>query len=90
MVWALAKLLCDGLGEGFLRLPARYVHPFFFGFWRDMMLELMIRSTGSLRFAIQPTGGGLMNPAWGFAILIADCQPLAQNNFKARAVFKRS
>ena len=41
-----------------------------------MMLELMFKSTESLRCAIQPTGGGLTNPAWDFAMLIKNCQPL--------------
>ena len=68
--------------------PARYAHPFFFGCWRGMMLELMFKSSESLRFAIQPTGGGLTNPAWDFAILIEDCQPLTRYGFSARAVFK--
>ena len=68
--------------------PARYVHPFFFGRWRNMMLELMFKSTESLRFALAPGGGGLTNPAWDFSILIKDCQPLTEYTFSARVVFK--
>ena len=68
--------------------PARYVHPFFYGRWRNMMLEMMFKSSESLRFAIAPGGGGLTNPAWDFSILIKDCQPLTEYTFSARVVFK--
>lgn len=68
--------------------PIRYVYPFFYGCWRNMMLELMFKSTESLRFAIQPTGGGRTNPAWDFAMLIKNCQPLTHYTFSARVVFK--
>ena len=53
-----------------------------------MMLELMFKSTESLRFVIQPTGGGLTNSAWDFAILIQNWQPLTHFTFSARVVFK--
>ena len=68
--------------------PIRYAYPFFYGCWRDMMLEMMFKSTESLRFAIQPTGGGLTNPAWDFALLIQNCQPLTPYTFSARVLFK--
>ena len=41
-----------------------------------------------LRFAIQPTGGGLHNPAWDFALVIRDCEVLKPYHFSGRVVFK--
>ncbi len=68
--------------------PARYIDPFFYGRWRNMMLQMMFRSTESLRFAVAPGGGGLNNPAWDFSILIRDCRPLTEYGYSARVVFK--
>ncbi|MCZ6675627.1 MAG: hypothetical protein O7E52_00055 [Candidatus Poribacteria bacterium] len=68
--------------------PIRYVSPMFYGRWRNMMLEMMFTCEDNLRFAIQPTGGGLKNPAWDFAVVIRHCQPLKQYHFRARVVFK--
>ena len=68
--------------------PVRYVEPLFFGRWRNMMLQMMFQAENSLRFAIQPTGGGLKNPAWDFALVIKNCEPLTPYTFSARVVFK--
>ena len=68
--------------------PARYIHPFFYGRWRNMMLQMMFTGPETLRFAVAPGGGGLNNPAWDFSILVKDCQPLTEYNFGARVVFK--
>jgi hypothetical protein len=68
--------------------PTRYAAPMFFGRWRNMMLQMMFKTENALRFAIQPTGGGLKNPAWDFALVIKDCQPLTRYRFNARVAFK--
>lgn len=39
--------------------PTRFVDPYFFGRWRNMMFLMMFRTDLDLRLAIQPTGGGL-------------------------------
>ena len=53
-----------------------------------MMLEMMFKNEEDLRFAIQPTGGGLKNPAWDFALIIRDCEVLKPYHFSGRVVFK--
>ena len=68
--------------------PIRYVDSLFYGRWRDMMLEMMFKSEEFLRLAIQPTGGGLMNPAWDFAFVVKSCKPEKLYAWNARVVFK--
>ena len=68
--------------------PIRYAAPMFYGRWRNMMLEMMFKNEEDLRFAIQPTGGGLKNPAWDFALIIRDCEVLKPYHFSGRIVFK--
>ena len=68
--------------------PVRYVEPVFYGRWRNLMLEMMFKTDQSLRFAIQPVGGGLLNPAWDFAVVIKNCQPETPYAWQARVVFR--
>ena len=68
--------------------PVRYVEPVFYGRWRNLMLEMMFETDQHLRLAIQPTGGGLPNPAWDFAVVVKDCRPGTPYAWKARVVFK--
>ena len=68
--------------------PTRYAIPLFYGCWRNMMLEMMFRHEENLRFAIQPTGGGLNNPAWDFALILRNCEVLKPYHFSGRVVFK--
>ena len=68
--------------------PIRYAVPMFYGRWRNMMLEMMFKSEADLRFAIQPTGGGLKNPAWDFALVIRNCEVLKPYHFSGCVVFK--
>ena len=68
--------------------PLRCVEPVMFGRWRNMLVAMMFRTDDHLRFAIQPTGGGLRNPAWDFGIVIKQCQAGASYRWDGRLVFK--
>ncbi len=69
--------------------PQRFVEPFFYGKWRDMVLMMMFETDLDLRFAIQPTGGGLLSPAWDFATVIRDCEPGRTYTWSGRLLFKQ-
>ncbi len=68
--------------------PLRFAEPVAYGRWRNMVLVMMVQTNDHLRFAIQPTGGGLRNPAWDFGVVIKNCRPGETYAWRGRIVFK--
>lgn len=78
----------------------RFVEPYFFGRFHNMVLAFLFDANQEIRFSQSPTGGSLhftlipepgqlTNPAWDFQWIIPDPQPNKEYTLKTRMVYKR-
>ncbi len=72
----------------------RYVEPFFYGRFKNMVLMVMFASPEGIRFAHSPSGGGLnaakddTNPAWDFQYIVPKYEIGKEYGFRYRVVYK--
>jgi hypothetical protein len=69
--------------------PVRYTRPFFYGRWGDYFYLLAFKTREILRFAMSPSGGGNLNPAWDFQIVVPKVKVGAEYRLSVRAVVDR-
>lgn len=66
----------------------RYMFPFYFGRFGNMVLAFLFESEGVIRFSQSPTGGGQDSPAWDFQYIIPSPKYGKKYSFRARMVYK--
>ena len=73
----------------------RYIEPFYFGLFKDMVLIYMFDRTQGIRFTHSPQGGGTYrfhdyeNPAWDFQYIIPNPQINDIYSFRCRFAYKK-
>ncbi len=66
----------------------RFLKPFYYGRFRDMVFIYMFDNDRDIRFSQSPTGGGPQNPAWDFQFIIEPFDYNRMYTFNARLVYK--
>jgi hypothetical protein len=66
----------------------RFIEPFYFGRFHNMVLAYMFDTDQVIRFSQSPTGGGQGNPAWDFQFLIPNPIVGKIYTYRARVVYK--
>lgn len=66
----------------------RFLKPFYYGRFRDMVIIYMFNNDRDIRFSQSPTGGGPQNPAWDFQFIIEPFEFNRIYSFKSRIVYK--
>lgn len=67
----------------------RYMEPYFFGRYKNMVLGFLFDADEVIRFSQSPNGGGRgQNPAWDFQYLIPSPRTGKKYSFKARIIYK--
>ena len=65
-----------------------YSDLFYYGRFHNMVLAFMFHSEQEIRFSQSPTGGGALNPAWDFQLIVPEFEVGKEYSFKARVVYK--
>ena len=66
----------------------RFLKPFYYGRFRDMVLIHLFDNERDIRFSQSPAGGGELNPAWDFQFIIEAFEFHKTYSYKARIVYK--
>ncbi len=66
----------------------RFIKPFYYGLFRNMVLIFMFDNDRDIRFSQSPTGGGALNPAWDFQFIVEPFTINQPYGFRARIVYK--
>lgn len=68
----------------------KFVKPFYYGRFNNMVFAYLFSEpeNGSIRFSQSPTGGGPLNPAWDFQLIIPNFEVGKEYSFKSRLVYK--
>ena len=67
----------------------RYVRPFYYGRYHDMVYQIMFDDPRRVRFSQSPTGGGAANPAWDWQFVVRNPQVGKLYRLRARVVYKK-
>jgi len=74
--------------------PMRFVTPFYYGYFEDLVYIIMFDRFEGIRFTHSPSGGGFnqtfhtTHPAWDYQFIIPEYEVSKKYGFKARAVFR--
>jgi hypothetical protein len=66
----------------------RYDRPFYYGRFHNMVLAFLFKPAAGIRFSQSPTGGGGLNPAWDFQLIVPDFEVGKEYSFHARIIYK--
>ena len=66
----------------------RYDRAFYYGRFHNMVLAYMFKPDRGIRFSQSPTGGGELNPAWDFQLIVPDFEVGKDYSFQARIMYK--
>jgi hypothetical protein len=66
----------------------RYMRPYYYGLFHNMLMLFLFDSPDVIRFSQSPTGGGGLNPAWDFQVLITNPRLDQPYGFRTRVVYK--